>query len=89
MEQGITITQAARELRIRPQRLLAWEDMKIIEPLLHRRGRRVTRIYTPATVARIRKLILLLDEGYRLQRAVRILDSYAPESPREGGALCP
>jgi DNA-binding transcriptional MerR regulator len=77
MDEGLSITKLTRQTHVSIPKLLDWEAKGIVTPLFKKTGSRITRFYSPALVQKIGRLKALLGDGYRLSRAVEIVESEA------------
>lgn len=62
--EGWSLLELAKDLKIRPKRLLSWEYDGHFCPVFRRKGRRLVRLYPPSLTETIRQAVVLIERGY-------------------------
>ncbi len=95
MEEGYTLLQVAKLVKVPPKRILAWEEAGYLAPLLKKKGSRSVRWYMPTHVELLKKVKALLDQGYQLCAAFATVRTQASKAMPpahdkvEGGDVTP
>lgn len=83
-EEGLTLLQVAKLLKLQPKRILSFEYNGLFSPPFRRKGRRLVRFFPPTLVEMLGRAAVLLERGYGPKLAFYM--ATRGEMPVEGAA---